>query len=257
MVKSALLLSNPIFKPTFYFFTMSNTYISTDKQSTLISKLRQKFGDKANIQPSNIRLEKVLANSDVSTVFELGKRANMRPLETQLQDNDIFICTHMAIGLYKEDNALTGNFQRGGNASIYYYPDTIVFNTAATAVNVSEAAALEAIYNGNFGIKADTYEVVYACDTQRFRKVPRTQPATGGQASYTGEQYEAFALPVMFEGKKMNSIDFKCAKSADTVQAGGAANTTNVLVFILQGFLVRNASEAISAQELRAAGIIA
>lgn len=223
----------------------------------IISQIRKEFqsaGVILNIQPYDIVIETLVNNNFSGFTYEMGTRRNMRPLETELGDNDGFIMTHMAIGIYKENNALTGNFERGGNSQPFYYPDENLFSVAATAVNVSEADALEANYKGILTAKADQKEVLLELPTYRFRKVPRTQLVTAAplaKPSYNGEQFEEMYLPIIWEGKKTNRWTFAPAAQADLAQAGGAANTQNVLQIIKRGYIIRDFCEPLTLQEAR------
>jgi len=223
----------------------------------LISQIRKEFqaaGVILNIQPYDIVVETLVNNNFAGFTYEMGVRRNMRPLETALGDNDGFIMTHMAIGLYKEDNTLAGNFKRGGNSQPFYYPDAYLFSVAATDVNVSESDALEANYKGMLTAKADQKEVLLELPTYRFRKVPRTQLVTAApvaKPSYFGEQFEEMFLPIIWEGKKTNRWTFAPAAQADLAQAGGAANTQNVLQIIKRGYIIRDFCESITLQEFR------
>jgi hypothetical protein len=229
-----------------------NIHVSHD--SAVFAKLRQRFGTKANIQPTQLRLEKVVASGDVNETFTLSAESAMtrRPTERFLSTNDVFVCTHMSVGLYKE-LTLTGTAQRAGNAAILYYPDKTVFNTAATAANVSEADALEAIYNGTISLKSNSYEVIDSQDVLRYRSAPITQVAAATQASsgsFHGEQRVPFHAPILFGGNKRNEITLKQAQGADTVQIGGAADVgKNVYVLLMYGYVVRNAAESLTLAE--------
>lgn len=229
-----------------------NIHVSHD--SAVFAKLRQRFGKHANIQPSQIRLEKVVAAGDVNKTFTLSAESAMtrRTTERYLSTNDVFVCTHMSVAIYKE-LTLTGTAQRAGNAPLYYYPDKTVFSTDATLVNVSEADALEAIYNGTISLKSNSYEVIDSQDVLRYRSAPITQVTATTQASsgsFHGEQRVPFHAPILFGGNKRNEITLKQAEGADTVQIGGDADAgKNVYVILMYGFVVRNAAESLTLAE--------
>jgi len=234
---------------------MEGLKIYLNQEKAVLQKLRQKFGAKANIQPTQIRLEKQVASGDVNNTFTLSSENNLskRPTERFLGTNDVLAITHISLAVYKELE-LTGTAQRAGNSVLYYYPDKTVFGTLpATAANVAEFSALEAIYNGTISIKSNTYEVVNSMDCLRFRSAAITQDSATTQASsgsFHGEQRTAFVAPVLFGGNKRNEIDLKIARGADTVQiAGDPIIGKNVYVLLLDGYVVRNAAEALTLSE--------
>lgn len=233
---------------------MAKNVITLKHDPATLAKLRAIYGGTANIQPGQIRLEKVLNNNDSQFRRTLGTDNNaggLRPTEITLSQNDNFVCTHFAIGLQKVP-VLTASNQRGGNAQILHYPDKNLFTQVATVANVSEADALESIYQGVLGMKSDTYEVINEQDTLRYRVVPETQYQPVGATlptdpSYRDEQYIPFWAPIIFEGKKTNLVTIDFAEQADRLQLGGDIVTgTNVMVVLLSGFTIRNASEAVT-----------
>lgn len=219
--------------------------------AAVLKKLTKMYPN-ANIQPSQLRLEKVLSDNDGQFRRTLGKDSNagnLRPTEMLLGQNDSFVCTHMSIGLQTVP-ILTASAQRGGNSPIYYYPDKNVFTEVATLANVSEADALESIYQGFLSMKSDSSEVIDIQDTLRYRVVPRTQFTATTVPSYEGKERVEFDSPVIFQGKKSNEIVINFAPSADRAQLGGKTDErTNVLVVLFYGFKIRNASEPVTVEE--------
>jgi len=230
--------------------------IYMNHNAAVLKRLIKRFtnpetGALPNVQPTQLRFEKVVAAGDVNNTFTLSAEAAMtrRATESYLSTNDIFVCTDMSIGIYKELN-LTGTARRAGNSQIYYYPDKTKFPVAATAANVSEVDALECIYNGSISVKSNTYEVINSQDTLRYRVGAITQDAAATQPSsgtFHGEQRVPFHAPILFAGNKRNEITLKSASGADTVQIGGdAAVGSNVYVILMYGFVVRNAAESLT-----------
>jgi hypothetical protein len=231
---------------------MGTQVLPIDKASATIVKLRQIFGEKANIQMSYIRLEKPLTATSTSETFTLGEgRSNgtKRPLENFLSQNDCFVPIAMKVAVSKGDLA-TGNV---GNKAMYTYPDKAEFAFAG------EVSALEGIWNGAMGFKADTYEVVNKMELTRYRRAPQTQNAATTQAS-TGEIAEGFqALDIVpvFEGQKRNEVIFTYAQGAvATAIQGDPTADQNILVVEFYGFLVRNAAQAATLSELVRNGVI-
>jgi hypothetical protein len=257
-----------------------NTILPIDVESSTIAKLRQIYGKGANIQQGYIRLEKELTQSSTSETFTLGEgRSNgvRRPLENFLSQSDNFVPVYFRLGIQKQIVDIDGTLVNGnnGNEPVYTYPDYNVFNNPAVAPALSEAEALEGVYSGNISMKSNTYEVVNKMSLVRQRRAPFTQQnnaITGlgtiaaTQAS-SGDIFEGFVkLPIVpiFEGKKRNEIIFTYAQGADATAIGGGTNTygdtdyltKNILVLDFWGFLVRNASEPASFNELTRDGII-
>jgi len=241
--------------------------IGLDREAAMLARLRQLLISKgiyANIQPFEIRVEKAISSGDVSFTYELARRANMTPRENYLVDNDAFVMLSMAIGIFKEDNSQTGNFSRGGNTFPLYYPDVNFFNTAGTGVNVSEAAALESIYNGFVTAKSDVTEVLFRLNTERFRKAPRTQYTVGAAGfpatlpNYEGEQYQDVPMPALFEGKNDNQFSLKIAQKSDTVLINGddQSEFQNYIVIQHRGLVIRQYSEPTTIQEIRNSGLV-
>lgn len=232
--------------------------VNSHRQSALLQFLRQNYGKDYKIQEARICLEKEVKDNDVSNEFKVRSSGNERAFEKtfQLSDSDLFIATSMAVGIYKEPK-LTGSYQRAGNSKIFHYPEPAVFSKAATSALVSEAEALEAIFNGYIGIKASTEEIVNKLDLQRYRVVPDTQKSSSTMPSYRGEQFVDFLMPIVFEGGNDNTISFTHCPGADISFAGGDTTTgTNILLFDLRGVIIRNGAKKITASELRASNIV-
>jgi hypothetical protein len=168
---------------------------------------------------------------------------------------------YYAVGLINVNQVPTGNFDRAGNAPIILFPDPNLFYAPATAANVSEWEALEAIYNGFLKANSDIEEVIYRLELNRFRKVPRTQWGATTRPSYTGEQYEPVPMPIIFQGNKINDFTLTFSPGADTFQINGDPTVTpptsiNKLVVLHRGLVVRNLTEASTITQLRQAGIV-
>jgi len=233
-------------------------FIPTNRDEAIIKKLRMYFGDSANIQPSYIRLEKVLTATNVAETFTLGNGAssgNKRPLEQYLSQNDIFVCSKMGVFVQKVVTNLDGN---NGNSVNYPYPDKSVFNDPTVGTSQAEIDALEAVYNGIISMKSDTYEVIDNLSLQEFRTPPQTQNAATTQASLglVNEGFVPLHLVPVFEGKKRNELRFQPAQGADVALIGGKINTQNVLVFQMMGYVVRTASEPITYAEAVKNGVL-
>lgn len=248
---------------------MIKKVLPTDRNNAVIMKLRNFFGNNANIQPGYIRLEKQITPQNVAETFTFGAgRQNglNRDLERFLSQNDIFVALELGVFLQKFDRSLAGN---NGNSVNYSYPDLEVFNFAGAPGNQSEAAALEAIYNGSISLKSNTYEVIDKLSLQEFRKTPQTQffggsaattivPATHASLGEIGGGFSPIHVVPVFEGKKRNELKFEPAPGADLASIAGDPDTkaVNNLVFHMKGYTVRNVSEASTLAELTRQGVL-
>jgi hypothetical protein len=242
--------------------------IGLNAEAAMIARIRKLLISKgiyANIQPFEIRVEFELQGSESSFNWELARRSNQTPRENYLIDNDAFILMSMGIGMFKANNVPTGNFDRGGNTYPLFFPDQNVFAQPATAVNVSEAEALEAVYNGFLKVNQDVNEVLFRLNTERFRITPETQTNTVGplpitKPNYMGEQYVNIPVPTLFEGKSDNTFRLELAPKADTTLLNGDPETTstqNFLVILHRGIVIRQYSEPTTIQEIRNSGLVA
>jgi len=215
-----------------------------------MAKARALYGD-AQIQPSDVRVESVLTASKVSHTFNLnGNGSTKRPLEQYISNNDLFIMYALKVGVQKVSTLPTLAAISGGNYPVYTYPDKYVFDDAGTVNNVSEANALEAVFNGSMGMKANTYELINQVKLNRFRNVPETQASLTTQAETHIENFVIFEQPAILSGRDTNLLDFIAAQGADTALIGGKADTENVLVFQALGLTVRDGALAATFVEL-------
>lgn len=232
--------------------------IAVNREAAVKSKLKKIYGPAANIQMGYVRLEKVLSSSNTSELFTLGdgrQNGQKRALENYLSQNDNFVPLELKVGLQKVDTTSDNN----GNQPIYSYPDLTTFS------GVGEADSLEGVYNGTLSIKSDTYEVINKMNLDPFRRVPRTQlaPAIVGVSAATqassGEIEEGYGeldiIPI-FEGKKRNEIQFTYAQGANAGGIDSVAPNETVLVLLFKGFIIRNASEPVSVDEMYRQGIL-
>ncbi len=243
-----------------------NIYAGQNPEVQMTERLRALFVDpkiKANIQPFEMQKSKAIGSSDLDFDFKLGQdRGETNVLDNSLSDNDAFVLVSMAIGLAKVDNDFSASFERIGNVYPVFYPDPNIFDGAATGANVSEASALESVYRGFLKAQSDVNEVLFRLNTERFRKVARTQQNTDPNFplttnNYFGQQYEELSLPVLFEGQSSNEFQFKAAPKSDKVQANGEDDTKqNYLIFFLRGVIIRQYATPATIQEIRNAGLV-
>lgn len=129
------------------------------------------------ISPENgiLRIEKALVTGTGKYVFDIKKEVSSLGLaERSITRNDLFITTHLLVGLTLEANA------KPGQSPILTYP---LLGAASLPSGVVGFATrdIEGLYNGGLSIKTNQTVNVSDLPLLWFRKVPRTQP---GKAPY-------------------------------------------------------------------------
>lgn len=229
---------------------INKTILPITVEGSVYQKVRRIYGDDAQIQPTDIRVEHVLTSSNVSHTFNLnGDGINQRPTEQFIGRNDLVVLYSMMVGVQKIDTAFNGN---SGNKPTFTYPDLAVFNNPAAAPAVSEADALQAIWNGTIGMKANTYELINKLRLNRFYIVPETQQSATTQAQLNSDCYVDIAQPSILSGRDTNTLEFVQAAGADTTLIGGAGTTQNILVIAFKALVIRNGAQPASWTELQA-----
>lgn len=231
---------------------MSDYVLPVTREEGILAKLQGIFGKEAQIQEGDIRVEHVLATNDVQHRFNLnGDGVNKRPLEVFIGRNDLVVMYKMKVALNKVNNTGVGGSTAAtsGNSPDYTYSDKNVFNVAATATNVSEAQALNAIYAGNITMKSNTVEVLNQMQLRRFYIVPETQFSATTSAQLNEDGYVDFVQPYILSGRDTNIMEFEPAAGADTEQIGGEDGTSNILVFAYKVFVIRNGAQALTTTE--------
>lgn len=223
-----------------------------NRSEAVLKKLRKYYGTDANIQPKTLRFGKQITANDVDGTFTfeegyVNDSGARDVLQETLSKTDVFAIVGMAVTIQKVDGDLNKN-----NATVqhYTYPDKVVFDDATVATSPAEFDALEAVYNGSISLKINSFEALDKLVLQAFRKATRTQDSATTQPS-TEELFVDLPIPGIIEGKKRNELKFMKAPNADTSNIGGAAGEINILSFHFTGFIVRNASESVTGEELR------
>lgn len=227
---------------------------SMHRKDIILGKLRKYFSQfgNANIQPKQIRMEKKIIGGNLNFTFEMGERNNMGPLETSLAQSDVFVPIKMAWGVSKVVYP-TSNFSYEANSLFYTYPDKKVFAYAPTPPALAEWQCLNALWNGQFGWKANTIEIIDEMLSIMFLKAAQIQDYANAQAfpSYQNDpQFVDLFVNPLIRGSQKNVISFTPAPGADTSAAGGNPDPEkaekNIAVLILDGFVIRNADQSIS-----------
>lgn len=212
------------------------------REGGLLAKLRYMFGNDAQIQEGDVRVEKVLAANSVSQRFNLnGEGSSKRDLEVFIGLNDLVIPYQLKVFVNKVlDTTKPGN---NGNTDDLTYPDLSVFTDAATATAVSEADALKAIWAGAISMKANTIEVLNTLQLRRYYIVNQTQGTATTQPQLMENGFQTITQPAIFSGRDTNIMEFNPAAGADLQLIGGAAGTRNILGFHFKVLVVRNGAQ--------------
>lgn len=202
-----------------------------------------------NLSQSYLRsLTPLTTNSVVS--FSIQKNQVASPLGTEnlLELNDVFVATHIAVGL-QQIGSDTPTALQLLNAEFFTYDDPTVF----TGVNAQNAGA---IYGGSLSFTVDRREVLPAFPMRAFYRVPQAQTgaflATAGTAStpvatFTGNTgvngydnglYGFYPLdPIALNGRQTINIDVNLGSA---VAFDDSSNTVYSWLE-LRGYLVVNA----------------
>jgi hypothetical protein len=210
------------------------------------------------IQEKTLRLESVLVPGRNTYSFDLlENNSSDRPGEEKLNRNDLFLVSAIALNLTKQISA-TDN--RTGNNDLYSFPDGQFF-VGAPGSGEKEYRCLNTIYNGRTSIKTSPVERVRDFLNRHFLYIPekgtlkQASPAINDEAPQYGPYNEGRGfypiIPnVVIDGNENNSIELTLA-SGDTAvidgslnAAGTAATTRNIVVFLVNGFVIVNGAKA-------------
>lgn len=215
-----------------------------------ITKMRQIFGSNAQLQQSTLRFEHVLTPNNVAKKFNFtGNNQNNRPNEIFLGQNDAAVLYAQRIGVQKVDNS-TATAASSGNSPVYTYPDKFIFDDPAAGVNVSEADALMAIWNGTTSLKTNTIELQNVQELSRFYRANQTQASATTQSQLNMLGFVDIDMPPIISGRDTTILDFVPAVGADLALIGGATGTTNILVIQYEIIVARNAAQPATWNEL-------
>lgn len=220
------------------------TVMPYSRTGAIIAKAKAMFPDNVQLQPADLRFEKVLTSTSVAQKFSFTgagmSTATQRPTEIFLSPTDLAIIYALRVSIQRRATAFDGN---SGNCPDYTYPDKAVFPAAAAGTSVSEADALMSIWNGNVSIKAGPIEVLNNLQLSRFYRANQTQSSATTQAQLNNEGFVDIDIPLIISGQDSTILDFIPAQGADVAQIGGAAGFENNVAFHFQVILVRNGAQ--------------
>lgn len=227
-----------------------STVLPITVEGSVLAKARRIYGSKAQIQETDIIVEHELSASDVSHEFNLnGDGVNQKKGQMFIGRNDLVILYALMVGVKKLNTALNGN---SGNYKTYTYPDKNIFSNAGVPPQLPESGALMAVWNGTFGMKANTYELLNEESLTRFYRAPETQDSATTEAQLDGQRFIHIAQPAILSGRDTNTLNFVQAAGADTELIAGATDTQNVLVFHFKALVIRNGAQAATWTEIGA-----
>lgn len=239
---------------------MSNVYFTPSPQRAAYSRFRdlltRETGEEFIINEKTLRLEAPLSATRSSYNLDLFEnRGSDRQLEEKLNRNDLFFLTHIAMGVAQQDTT-AGHY---ANFPVYFHGDQNVFvgNDGGGDPDSLESYCVESLYNSKVNIKTSPVERLKDFLTYNFRYVPEqvanTTAKTTGQFGPTMEQRGFYPLNpnIIIDGYDNNTIELQLGTGGYTNIAGGinasnvAVDTSNVLVFLLHGFVAINAARKI------------
>jgi len=156
-----------------------------------------------------------------------------------LLDRDAFLASAIGLGLVPVPIINGEKFFT--SAAPVWWPDPNVFNEAAGTANLSEAAALEAVYWGTHSLKTNTGVRIDKNPNLSLRTVQDTQASANTANMQTGLELEEIGAIIRFSGGDENEIiiDLNCK---DKTHIAGTAARTNYLLVVLDGAIVKGAT---------------
>jgi hypothetical protein len=181
------------------------------------------------------------------------------PTENRLRLADVFFVTVWRLALYKfpvSGGAYNAAIQSAGIAYTNPNPQAFTYNSGAALPALTQAAALNNLYNGKISVRIDTQTYYDSYPALDFRRVDYAQQGVGSSATsnvpyqfdtWNGPWYGGVPLGdsgFALSGVSTNIITLNMPQSINMGSAAtsyGGAYATNA-VFQFGGFLFQNAS---------------
>ena len=207
------------------------------------------------ITPHIIVLEQVLSATKSKYTFNFYEnQGSDRLLEIKLNRNDLFMLTHGALALRKQD-ATAGNY---ANYIPKSFADPNYFSGLAGGVN--EFECLNTVYNGRLSFLTKPVQRIEGLSTVPFMHIPENQTilVTATQLNDEPAQFNLneVAVPIhpnlILSGQENHQLELELGAGETAQIAGGVDNsgnaldTTNVVVFFGVGYKAVNAATAAS-----------
>jgi hypothetical protein len=185
--------------------------------------------------PSYLRVEQTLTNSKGVYEFKFKRTDNEADTEVKLDQGDIFVITHLAVYLLKEDST------KIGIGVLQSFVNQQVF-ASATGFTPSH---LESIYSGKLQLKVGQEIKIESLSMQEFRYVPTTQQSSATNLSEYNAKDAKYTpdMLITLSGKRDNTVTITFPTFASMAIAAVANNTKNKLVLHPYGYLIRNAAQ--------------
>lgn len=208
------------------------------------------------ITQSYLRLERnIQATTSTNFSFDILQtdtaNGTVGATEKRLNTSDIFVCTAMAMYIYKAGSSTSATDTDRSKAVLNTFPNALVYTGAGEADNMTT------LYNG--AIRHAVNRIIYhdySLDTYRFYRVGQEQRGviggTGGTATNASQwddaNYGMIGLDptITFGGLSQNEI---ALKTPVAVSLAGTSST-NFLVLYYRGFLVQGAAAQFQAQNI-------
>lgn len=187
-------------------------------------------------QPGFLRLEQLADNSKGRYTFPVKKSTgNVLATEQRIDENDLFIATHVRLRLKLENPALPGS-----GAYQTYANQTAIPVVASEVV----AADVESHWNSRLNIVVDSLEKLKAFDMNLSRVVPTTQQsaATNRSEIHEYDGYVPLHGAYFISGSKNNEINLDTPAYAGKLTQNTTAATRIYLSLEFYGFLVPGGS---------------
>ncbi|MEM6772163.1 MAG: hypothetical protein AAF597_16435, partial [Bacteroidota bacterium] len=163
----------------------------------------------------------------------------------------------VAIGLQEKDGFLAARYKLelvrapiiGGRPALtavapLTWPDPRIHTIAAGTALLSEAQALESVYNAKLGLTTNNDVRLEDMSTRDNRYVHQTQHSAASVNMQTGCEYEEFGGLVGMMGFEKNffSLDLECL---DLTHLAGDADNANYAQLTLDGAIIKSANTAL------------
>lgn len=206
------------------------------------------FGNEIAAEPSKIRIEQPFKSGVGEYRFDIKKIVdNLR--EKSLDRNDVFVPNFMGVLFGFQDKRTPSAFEL-----ISFAPINDGTNPSIFPVGFKKPDA-NALYNGRLNVQVDNTVVFSSYPTENFRHVPQTQgeflAKSDDSALQTNEQIQGsikdkceLVIPrVLLAGTRDIRINVSFDAAGLDFATSDDTNLTPVLVFYMDGFLIKNGCE--------------
>lgn len=232
----------------------------TSFELNILNLLRSKAQDqgleKGNVRPHELHLYSALSATEANIRFNVDKKTNsgVNPLSLGLDERDAFVATRLALGIHP--TSFVSSVEYYANTPIFFHPDPNYFT------GTNEAASLEVIYNALMNINSNQEIRLQDLKTRNFRVVQQTQRianyyTTDGTLDsvfstapmQNGIEYKPLKNAIAFAGGDTSEINVTWKQGLYSGIAGVADTRTNFAVVLLQGFIIKNGVQKLTATE--------